>query len=114
MLTRYRLQDIFDFFVRQLQHLSNTTSPHYPHYYYLLENLATVRSIVILGDLKNTQDIVSDIFKDFFDLAKAGLANNVQTCLTDIMVQLIEEYPQLPSDVIEVILAQFVKKKNVS
>lgn len=61
---------IFDHFVKQLKELSNTESPYFQQYCYLLESLSQVKSIVLVADLPNSEDVLSEIFGNFFDIVK--------------------------------------------
>jgi len=36
-------------------------------YYYLLESLSAVKSISLIADLKNVDEIMIDLFKNMFD-----------------------------------------------
>lgn len=53
---------------------------------------------------------MTEAFKQFFDLARPDLPKNAMACLADIMSQLIEEAQQIPQDVVDCILAQFLPK----
>lgn len=53
-------------FVNELRHIANLTSPYFDMYYYLLESLSAVKSIVLITDLKNPELMV-DLFRNVFD-----------------------------------------------
>ncbi len=62
---------MFQFFFRQLvTGLKGEDSPWYSEYIYLLESLATIKSVCLVPDLPNGEELTADIFRDLFDLVK--------------------------------------------
>ncbi|KAF8325800.1 armadillo-type protein [Cantharellus anzutake] len=109
--TALELKDMFQFFFRQLvTGLKGEDSPWYNEYIYLLESLATIKSVCLVPDLPNGDDLTADIFRDLFDLVKLDLPKKVELYMSDILVSLIEESPAIPSSVVDIILAQFTPK----
>ncbi|KDQ08190.1 hypothetical protein BOTBODRAFT_118968 [Botryobasidium botryosum FD-172 SS1] len=105
------LKDMFQFFLRQLSTgLKGTDSPYYNEYFYLLESLSSIKSVVLVCDLPHADELMTEIFRDFFDLVRSDLPKNVEMFISDILVALIEETASLPSDVLETIMAQFLSK----
>ncbi|KAJ3090605.1 hypothetical protein HK102_003231 [Quaeritorhiza haematococci] len=104
-------QEIFEFFGKQLKNVGDTKSPFFSHYFYLLESLSTVKSVVLVADL-NAEDLIVEIFQDFFDIIRPDLSKNVHMCMLDILQQLAEECVHLPTSVIDTILLQFRKKRQ--
>ena len=113
--TQGELLDIFQFFFRQLSAgLKGTDSPYYGQYFHLLESLSTVKSVVLVCDLPSADEVLSDIFRDFFTLVRRDLLNKkVEMFLSDILVALIDECQSLPSEVLETIMSQFMDKNAV-
>ncbi|KAF8624977.1 hypothetical protein AX15_005612 [Amanita polypyramis BW_CC] len=110
--TQAELRDIFQFFFRQLTAgLTGTDSPYYDQYFLLLESLSTVKSVVLVCDLPSAEELLADIFRDFFVLVRRDLSNKkVELFIADILVALIDECQSLPSGVLEVIMSQFMDK----
>ncbi|KAJ7145311.1 armadillo-type protein [Mycena crocata] len=109
--TQGELRDIFQFFFRQLTTgLKASDSPYYTEYFHLLESLSTVKSVVLVCDLQNSDELMLEIFRDFFQLVRRDLAKKIEMFLCDILVALIDECQTLPSDVLETIMAQFTDK----
>ncbi|TPX56174.1 hypothetical protein PhCBS80983_g04722 [Powellomyces hirtus] len=106
-----QLRDIFEFFAKQLQNLSDKEGPYYNKYFALLDSLSTVKSVVLVADL-NADDLVIDFFKTFFDLLKFDLAKPVTIAMVDILQQLVDECPHLPQDVVDTILMYFRKQEE--
>ncbi|KAI8807417.1 armadillo-type protein [Cladochytrium replicatum] len=105
------LKKIFEFFIEQLKMLSRTEEVYYPHCFYLLESLSTVRSVLLVTDLSNSEELISRTFHTFFQVIRPDHSKNVYMCIHDILHQLIEEAPILSQEVVETILAYFRDKK---
>lgn len=113
--TAQELRDIFQFFFRQLSvGLKGSDSPYYNEYFHLLESLSTVKSVVLVCDLPQADELMVQVFRDFFGLVRQDLAKNVEMFMADILVALIDECQSLPNDVLESIMAQFMDKNSVS
>lgn len=113
--THHELRDIFQFFFRQLSAgLTGPDAPYYNEYFHLLESLSTVKSVVLVCDLPNSDELMVDIFRSSFNLVRLDMAKKVEMFLADILVALIDESQTLPSELLETILAQFKDRKSVS
>ncbi|PFH47385.1 hypothetical protein AMATHDRAFT_152196 [Amanita thiersii Skay4041] len=110
--TQAELRDIFQFFIRQLSTgLTGKDSPYYDQYFLLLESLSTVKSVVLVCDLPNAEELLAEIFRNFFALVRRDLSNKkVEMFIADILVALIDESQSLPSEVLETIMSQFMDK----
>lgn len=112
--TQNELRDIFQFFFRQLSTgLKGADSAYYNEYFHLLESLSTVKSVVLVCDLPNGDELMVDIFRDFFGLVRRDLAKKIELFMADILIALIDECSSLPSEVLEIIMAQFTDKNAV-
>lgn len=109
------LRDIFQFFFHQLARgLKNgTESPYYNEYFHLLESLSTVKSVVLICDLPNAEELMVEVFRHFFGLVRHELAKKIEIFMADILVALIDECQTLPGEVLEIIMAQFMDKNAV-
>ncbi|XP_040191019.1 sister chromatid cohesion protein PDS5 homolog A isoform X2 [Rana temporaria] len=63
-----KLKDIFLFITRQLKGLEDTKSPQFNRYFYLLENLAWVKSYNICFELEDCNEIFIQLFKTLFSV----------------------------------------------
>ncbi|TBU45152.1 armadillo-type protein [Dichomitus squalens] len=109
--TQNELRDIFQFFFRQLSTgLKGADSAYYNEYFHLLESLSTVKSVVLVCDLPHGDELMVDIFRDFFGLVRRDLAKKIELFMADILIALIDECSSLPSEVLEIIMAQFTDK----
>lgn len=113
--TQSELRDIFQFFFRQLSAgLKGTESAYYNEYFHLLESLSTVKSVVLICDLPNAEELMIEVFRDFFALIRRELAKKIELFIADILIALIDECQSLPSEVLQTIMAQFMDKNAVS
>ncbi|CAK5272282.1 unnamed protein product [Mycena citricolor] len=105
------LRDIFQFFFRQLSKgLLASDCPYYAQFFHLLESLSTVKSVVLVCDLPNAEELMTEIFREFSAIVKRDLARKVEMFLGEILVALIDECQVLPGAVLEILLAQFMDK----
>jgi len=112
--TQHELRDIFQFFFRQLSAgFKGADEPYYNEYFHLLESLSTVKSVVLVCDLPSSDMLLHEIFKDLFSIVKRDFTRKVELYMADILVALIDECNSLPSDVLEVLMAQFIEKNAV-
>jgi sister chromatid cohesion protein PDS5 len=96
------LQDIFEFFFRQISTgLTGADAPYYNEYYTLLESLSGVKTVVLVCDAPASEQLITTIFKEFFTIVKRDLPKKIEIFMADILVTLIDESPTLPVDVLE-------------
>ncbi|KAG9311776.1 armadillo-type protein [Chiua virens] len=99
--TQNELKDIFQFFFRQLSAgLKGTDAPYYNE------------AVVLVCDLPHSDELMSEVFRDFFALVRRDLAKKIELFIADILVALIDECQSLPSDVLDAIMAQFMDKNT--
>lgn len=63
-------QDIFVFFTRQLNGLKDVKDPLFTRYFYLLENLAYVKSYNMCFDISDNQEVFIELFNLFFRILR--------------------------------------------
>ncbi|KAH0834786.1 hypothetical protein J3R83DRAFT_10387 [Lanmaoa asiatica] len=113
--TQNELKDIFQFFFRQLSTgLKGTDAPYYNEYFHLLESLSTVKSVVLVCDLPHADELMTEIFRDFFALVRRDLAKKIELFIADVLVALIDECQSLPTEVLATIMAQFIGQEYAS
>ncbi|KAJ3216246.1 hypothetical protein HDU67_009756 [Dinochytrium kinnereticum] len=95
----------------RIHNITDTQGPFFENYFYLLESLSTVKSIVLVSDI-NAEELVTQIFRDFFDIVWPDMQKNLYGFILDILQQLIEECPVLNHEVIEIIMKSFSNKKT--
>jgi sister-chromatid-cohesion protein PDS5 len=67
--TQPELLQIFKLFFKQLKNIGDPSNAYFSDYFYLLDSISTVKSVVLLCEL-NVDDLILDIFRDFFDIIK--------------------------------------------
>ncbi|ORY83920.1 hypothetical protein BCR37DRAFT_378936 [Protomyces lactucae-debilis] len=103
-----QLKPVFECFIKQLKGLHDPEGPYYPQYYYLLESLATVESIVLVCDLpEKSEALVADFFEALFATIREDQRKNTEAHMISIMSQLVNEAPIVPESVITLLLDQF-------
>jgi hypothetical protein len=68
---------------------------------------------VLVCDLPHADELLVEVFKDFFTLSKLNLPATVEAFMADILVALIDEAQSVLNEVLEILLAQFNAKKIV-
>lgn len=97
--------------------LSDPSNAYNQQHLYVLTSLSEVKSVVLLTDIPSSEPLLIHLFISFFDIlagsAKTStgeqLGKNVEFHMTSILVTMIDESATLPSEVIDVIVAQFLR-----
>ncbi|PIK45376.1 putative sister chromatid cohesion protein PDS5-like A [Apostichopus japonicus] len=111
--TAPQLKTIFKFLCEQLWDLETTTSPLWKRYFYLLENLAMVKSFNICMELEDSNEIFIRLFTIFFSIVNKNHPPKVKGFMLDVMCPLISENDSVSPDLLEVILKYLVESKKV-
>ncbi|KAJ3118169.1 hypothetical protein HDU96_003456 [Phlyctochytrium bullatum] len=108
------LRDIFEFFLKQIHNITDTQGPYFENYFYLLESLSTVKSILLVTDI-NAEELITQIFRDFYELLRIrpDTQKNIYSFMLDILQQLVEESPRLNQEVIDIMMQSFTAKKTL-
>ncbi|KAF2795594.1 sister chromatid cohesion and DNA repair protein [Melanomma pulvis-pyrius CBS 109.77] len=115
--TAQQLKDIFTLIVVKIMPLiADPSNPYNGQHLYVLRSLAEFKSIVLLTDIPSSSHLTSVLFTTCFDVlsgpskAESGeeLSKNVEHHMTAVLSILIDEAPSLSSDVVDVIVAQFL------
>lgn len=85
--------------------LASPNDPMDSERFSLLEQLATVKTLVIVSDFNH---IVCDIFACFYALVRAHQSVKVRQCFADILVSILEEMESPGNDVLDAALAPLV------
>ena len=99
-------------FLKQFKFLESSEEAYYSNSVHILKVLEQTKCIVIINDIGNSAaSLISSYFKTFFDLVKPSMNKDIEHLMTNILVHLIDEGESLPNSVIEIILAQFIRKQ---
>ncbi|KAL4968283.1 sister chromatid cohesion factor PDS5 [Aspergillus stella-maris] len=116
--TANQLKDIFTCIVSSIiPSLGDPSNPYNAQHIYVLNSLAEVKSVVLMTDLDHPDTLIVPLFTSCFDIvagsAKAStgepVAKNVEYDMTRLLVTVIDESPILAPDVVDVIVAQFLR-----
>nr|POF17145.1 sorting nexin-41 [Quercus suber] len=113
-----QLRAIFELFVSSvIPHLASPADPYSQQYLSILSSLTTVKSIVLLTDVPNSDLLILQLFQNCFDVVSGNvkgaqgeqLPKNIEYHMTNMLATLVEECSSLPTGVDECILAQFLR-----
>ncbi|KAL5336387.1 armadillo-type protein [Aspergillus crustosus] len=116
--TANQLKDIFTCIVTSIiPSLGDPSNSYNAQHIYVLNSLAEVKSIVLMTDLDHPDTLIVPLFTSCFDIvagsAKAStgepVAKNVEYDMTRLLVTVIDESPVLAPDVVDFIVAQFLR-----
>ena len=68
---------------------------------------------MLVCDLPHADELLVEVFKDFFTLSKLNLPATVEAFMADILTALIDEAQSVLNEVLEILLAPFNAKKIV-
>lgn len=100
-----------------LPSLSDPSNAYTIQHLYVLESLAQVKSIVLLTDIPSSETLIFNLFASFFDIvsgsskSSAGeqVGKQVEFNMASILTIMVDETASLPPDVIDIIVAQFLR-----
>lgn len=96
--------------------LENPSHPYNSQHMYMLKSLAEFKSIVIVTDIPGSQQLTQSIFTTCFDVLSGPskgsngeeLSKNVEHNMTEILRILVDESVNISTEVVDVIVAQFL------
>ncbi|XP_053474983.1 sister chromatid cohesion protein PDS5 homolog A isoform X2 [Ictalurus furcatus] len=103
-----KLKEIFLFITRQLKGLEDTKSPQFNRYFYLLENLAWVKSYNICFELEDCNEIFIQLFKTLFSVINNSHNQKVQMHMLDLMSSIIMEGDGVTQELLDTILINLI------
>ncbi|CAC5359753.1 PDS5 [Mytilus coruscus] len=103
------LKDIFIFLVKQLRGLEDPDSPSFKRYFYLLENLAWVKSFNICIELEENQEIFCSLFQLMFSIVSDKHSSKVKNFVLDMLTPLITEADSVSQELMDIILLNVVE-----
>ncbi|XP_025084821.1 sister chromatid cohesion protein PDS5 homolog A-like [Pomacea canaliculata] len=106
------LKEIFKFLIQQLRGLEDPDSPSFRRYFYLLENLAWVKSFNICLELDDNQEIFCALFKLMFSIVSDKHSSKVKNFMLDMMTPLIVEADSVSQELLDVILMNMVEPRR--
>ncbi|KAK3064752.1 Sister chromatid cohesion protein pds5, partial [Teratosphaeriaceae sp. CCFEE 6253] len=113
-----QLKQIFELFVSTvIPALASPSDPYSQQYLLILTSLTTVKSIILLTDIPGSDSLILNLFTNCFDVMSGTvkgshgeqLGKNVEFHMTTMLATLVEECQELPTGVVDIILAQFLR-----
>ncbi|CAM8921419.1 unnamed protein product [Rhodiola kirilowii] len=105
------LREIFALIVGTFSGLSDTSGPSFGRRVVILDTLAKYRSCIVMLDLE-CYDLIKEMFRIFFSVARDDTPENVRIAMETIMVVIIEESEDVPEDILLIILSSLGRDKK--
>lgn len=106
-------QEIFSVIISSIiPALSDAADPYHVQHLYVLSSLAQVKSIVLLADVPSPNQLIFKLFETCFDILSSPgeeMSKNIEYHMTSIVESMVDESQTLPPEVIEIVLAQFLR-----
>lgn len=105
------------FLIKQLNGLKDPKDPAFKRYFYLLENLAYVKSFNMCFELADSQEIFCSLFTLMFRIVNDEHSVKVKSFMLDILAPLITESDSISNDLLDILLSNIIEpiktqKKN--
>lgn len=112
-----QVKTIFLFLIKQLSGLRDPKDPAFKRYFYLLENLAYVKSFNMCFELEDCQEIFCNLFQLMFKIVNDEHSGKVKSFMLDVLCPLITESDIVSNELLDIILMNIVEpnksaKKN--
>ncbi|XP_050356036.1 sister chromatid cohesion protein PDS5 homolog B isoform X3 [Nymphalis io] len=104
-----QVKTIFLFLINQLQGLRDPKDPAFKRYFYLLENLAYVKSFNMCFELEDCQEIFCALFSLMFKIVNTEHSSKVKSFMLDVLCPLITESDVVSNELLNVILVNLVE-----
>lgn len=104
-----QVKTIFLFLIKQLSGLKDPKDPAFKRYFYLLENLAYVKSFNMCFELEDCQEIFCSLFSLMFKIINDDHSNKVKSFMLDVLSPLITESDVVSNELLNVILINLVE-----
>lgn len=103
-----QVKTIFLFLIKQLNGLKDPKDPAFKRYFYLLENLAYVKSFNMCFELEDSQEIFCALFSLMFKIVNDEHSGKVKSFMLDVLCPLITESDILSHELLDIILMNIV------
>uniref|UniRef100_A0A8C1DGH2 PDS5 cohesin associated factor B n=1 Tax=Cyprinus carpio carpio TaxID=630221 RepID=A0A8C1DGH2_CYPCA len=108
-----KLKDIFMFITRQLKGLEDTKSAQFNRYFYLLENIAWVKSYNICFELEDSNEIFTQLYRTLFQVINNGHNQKVHMHMVDLMSSIVCEGDSVSQELLDTVLVNLVPAHKV-
>ncbi|XP_044744637.1 sister chromatid cohesion protein PDS5 homolog B [Coccinella septempunctata] len=104
-----QVKTIFLFLITQLSGLKDPKDAAFKRYFYLLENLAYVKSFNMCFELEDCQEIFCALFLLMFKIVNDEHSGRVKSFMLDVLCPLITESDIVSNDLLDIILMNIVE-----
>ncbi|XP_071521610.1 sister chromatid cohesion protein PDS5 homolog B isoform X3 [Panulirus ornatus] len=104
-----QVKTLFLFLIKQLGGLKDPKDPAFKRYFYLLENLAYVKSFNMCFELEDCQEIFCKLFKLMFNIVNDEHSGKVKSFMLDVLCPLINESDVVSNDLLDIILSNVLE-----
>lgn len=104
-----QIKTIFLFLITQLSGLKDPKDAAFKRYFYLLENLAYVKSFNMCFELEDCQEIFCALFHLMFKIVNDEHSGRVRSFMLDVLCPLITESDIVSNDLLDIILMNIVE-----
>ncbi|XP_011506511.1 PREDICTED: sister chromatid cohesion protein PDS5 homolog B-B isoform X1 [Ceratosolen solmsi marchali] len=104
-----QVKTIFFFLIKQLAGLRDPKDPAFKRYFYLLENLAYVKSFNMCFELEDCQEIFCGLFSLMFKIVNDEHSGKVKSFMLDVLCPLITESDIVSNELLDIILINIVE-----
>lgn len=88
--------------------------PYYNEYSYLLDNLASIKSVILICELPSADDLITTYFDSFADIVRPDMKKLMVRNMASILADLLNEADTVPTGVMDCIFGQFENYGTVS
>ena len=103
-----QIKTIFLFLARQLAGLKDPKDPAFKRYFYLLENLAYVKSFNMCFEVEGCNEIYVELFSLMFKIVNDEHSGKVKNFMMDVLCPLITESDIVSNELLDTILQNVV------
>ena len=100
------------FLIKQLNGLKDPKDAAFKRYFYLLENLAYVKSFNMCFELEECQEIFCTLFQLMFKIVNDEHSGKVKSFMLDVLCPLITESDSVSFDLLDLILINIVEPQK--
>uniref|UniRef100_A0A1B6DQW8 Uncharacterized protein n=1 Tax=Clastoptera arizonana TaxID=38151 RepID=A0A1B6DQW8_9HEMI len=104
-----QVKTIFMFLIKQLTGLKDPKDPAFKRYFYLLENLAYVKSFNMCFELEDCQEIFCALFSLMFRIVNDEHSGKVKSFMLDVLCPLITESDIVSNELLDIVLMNIVE-----
>lgn len=102
--TPAELSTIFKAFFAQLGHLWDTENAYFLQQSYLLKQLVEVKSFILISDLPDAPQLITNLAETMYELANKGFPLKLELLASEMLAEVIAEAEVVPQKVVNMVL----------